>query len=158
MMGLLGPYSHVLGRSSGLSSTPTARKFGHRARSPPSSNFHLRHTPPLSPAIPMSTDRLLHLLRGPAASPAPADRRGPHHHPHRLSFPQPQAEAGTRRRVSMSCSSTSGEEGGMTYKGAGVDIDAGAELLRRIRKMTPRIGGFDGHYISGNALRSPCLC
>jgi phosphoribosylformylglycinamidine cyclo-ligase len=46
----------------------------------------------------------------------------------------------------------------MTYKGAGVDIDAGAELLRRIRKMTPRIGGFDGHYISGNALRSPCLC
>nr|XP_034592956.1 uncharacterized protein LOC117854809 [Setaria viridis] len=35
----------------------------------------------------------------------------------------------------------------MTYKGAGVDIDAGAELVRRIRKMTPGIGGFGGHYI-----------
>ncbi|KAI4987954.1 hypothetical protein ZWY2020_029584 [Hordeum vulgare] len=32
----------------------------------------------------------------------------------------------------------------MTYKGAGVDIDAGAELVRRIRKMAPGIGGFGG--------------
>uniref|UniRef100_A0ACD5ZEW4 Uncharacterized protein n=1 Tax=Avena sativa TaxID=4498 RepID=A0ACD5ZEW4_AVESA len=32
----------------------------------------------------------------------------------------------------------------MTYKGAGVDIDAGAELVRRIRKMAPWIGGFGG--------------
>ncbi|RCV06345.1 hypothetical protein SETIT_1G155700v2 [Setaria italica] len=38
----------------------------------------------------------------------------------------------------------------MTYKGAGVDIDAGAELVRRIRKMTPGIGGFGGHYILGD--------
>jgi phosphoribosylformylglycinamidine cyclo-ligase len=30
----------------------------------------------------------------------------------------------------------------MTYRDAGVDIDAGAELVRRIRKMAPWIGGF----------------
>ena len=43
----------------------------------------------------------------------------------------------------------------MTYKDAGVDIDAGTELVRRIRKMAPWIGGFGGllahsitHFIS----------
>jgi phosphoribosylformylglycinamidine cyclo-ligase len=30
----------------------------------------------------------------------------------------------------------------ITYKKAGVDIDAGNELVRRIKKMAPRIGGF----------------
>jgi phosphoribosylaminoimidazole (AIR) synthetase len=32
----------------------------------------------------------------------------------------------------------------MTYKDAGVDIDAGTELVRRIAKMAPGIGGFGG--------------
>ncbi|XP_050157161.1 phosphoribosylformylglycinamidine cyclo-ligase, chloroplastic/mitochondrial-like isoform X1 [Malus sylvestris] len=35
---------------------------------------------------------------------------------------------------------------GLTYKGAGVDIDAGAELVRRIKKMAPGIGGFGGLF------------
>ncbi|KAG0573220.1 hypothetical protein KC19_VG159200 [Ceratodon purpureus] len=41
--------------------------------------------------------------------------------------------------------------GGLTYKGAGVDIDAGTELVRRIAKMTPGIGGFGGLYPFGDS-------
>lgn len=33
---------------------------------------------------------------------------------------------------------------GLTYKESGVDIDAGSELVRRIQKMNPSIGGFSG--------------
>ncbi|KAL3132423.1 hypothetical protein ABBQ32_008981 [Trebouxia sp. C0010 RCD-2024] len=33
---------------------------------------------------------------------------------------------------------------GLDYKQAGVDIDAGAELVRRIQKLNPSIGGFSG--------------
>ncbi|PNX65867.1 phosphoribosylformylglycinamidine cyclo-ligase chloroplastic/mitochondrial-like, partial [Trifolium pratense] len=35
---------------------------------------------------------------------------------------------------------------GLTYKDAGVDIDAGSELVRRIAKMAPGIGGFGGLF------------
>ncbi|KAG2625114.1 phosphoribosylformylglycinamidine cyclo-ligase, chloroplastic/mitochondrial-like [Panicum virgatum] len=99
----------------------------------------------------MTTSRVLHFLRGPATSPAPADRRRGPRQPQRLRF----APAGDgMRRVSVACSSssssTSGEDEGMTYKGAGVDIDAGTELVRRIRKMAPGIGGFGGLYPFGN--------
>jgi phosphoribosylformylglycinamidine cyclo-ligase len=41
--------------------------------------------------------------------------------------------------------------GGLTYKDAGVDIDAGTELVRRIAKMTPGIGGFGGLYPFGDS-------
>ncbi|CDP18001.1 unnamed protein product [Coffea canephora] len=34
----------------------------------------------------------------------------------------------------------------LTYKDAGVDIDAGSDLVRRIAKMAPGIGGFGGLY------------
>eukprot|EP00239_Pterosperma_sp_CCMP1384_P002554 CAMPEP_0197853402 /NCGR_PEP_ID=MMETSP1438-20131217/22659_1 /TAXON_ID=1461541 /ORGANISM="Pterosperma sp., Strain CCMP1384" /LENGTH=393 /DNA_ID=CAMNT_0043467805 /DNA_START=312 /DNA_END=1493 /DNA_ORIENTATION=- len=37
-----------------------------------------------------------------------------------------------------------GKEKGLTYKDSGVDIDAGAELVRRIAKMCPDVGGFGG--------------
>lgn len=40
-------------------------------------------------------------------------------------------------------------EGGLTYKSAGVDIDAGSELVKRIAKMAPGIGGFGGLYPFG---------
>lgn len=33
---------------------------------------------------------------------------------------------------------------GLSYKDAGVDIDAGNELVRRIQKLNPSIGGFSG--------------
>lgn len=38
---------------------------------------------------------------------------------------------------------------GLTYKDAGVDIDAGSELVRRIAKMAPGIGGFGGLFPLG---------
>lgn len=34
--------------------------------------------------------------------------------------------------------------GGLDYKAAGVDIDAGNELVNRIKKLNPDIGGFGG--------------
>lgn len=39
----------------------------------------------------------------------------------------------------------------LDYKTAGVDIDAGNELVRRIKKMNPSIGGFSGMVPFGNA-------
>ncbi|WVZ96058.1 hypothetical protein U9M48_041741 [Paspalum notatum var. saurae] len=100
----------------------------------------------------MAADRLLHLLRAPGCTPsaglAPvsAARRSPSR-AQRLHFRQGPAGM---RRVSVCCSSSntnSGEEEeGMTYKDAGVDIDAGAELVRRIAKFAPGIGSFGGLF------------
>ena len=39
--------------------------------------------------------------------------------------------------------------GGMTYRDAGVDIEAGAELVRRIQGLNPDIGGFGGLFPLG---------
>ena len=44
--------------------------------------------------------------------------------------------------------------GGLSYKQAGVDIDAGNELVRRIKKMNPSIGGFSGMVPFGEGLYS----
>lgn len=46
--------------------------------------------------------------------------------------------------LKVSCSSK-----GLTYKEAGVDIDAGSELVKRIAKMAPGIGGFGGLFPLG---------
>ncbi|WJX53732.1 Phosphoribosylformylglycinamidine cyclo-ligase, chloroplastic/mitochondrial [Trifolium repens] len=43
------------------------------------------------------------------------------------------------------------EDEGFTYKGSGVDIDAGSELVRRISKMVPGIGGFGGLFPYGDS-------
>ncbi|KAK8969616.1 hypothetical protein KSP40_PGU016010 [Platanthera guangdongensis] len=40
---------------------------------------------------------------------------------------------------------------GLTYKDADVDINAGTELVRRIAKMAPGIGGFGGLYPLGDS-------
>jgi len=106
-----------------------------------------------------AADRVLQFLRGPTGSPAAAAparvaRRGLPQTRHQLHFRQ--APAGTRR-ASVSCrssctSSGSGEEERLTYKDAGVDVDAGNELVRRIARMTPWIGGFSGLFPFGNAL------
>ncbi|KAL9410966.1 hypothetical protein AB3S75_044693 [Citrus x aurantiifolia] len=61
------------------------------------------------------------------------------------------------RRVSVnSCvlsmsGSGSSTSGGLTYKDSGVDIDAGSELVRRIAKMAPGIGGFGGLFPLGDS-------
>lgn len=39
----------------------------------------------------------------------------------------------------------------MSYKDAGVDIDAGNELVRRIKQLNPAIGGFSGAYDYGDS-------
>ena len=52
-------------------------------------------------------------------------------------------DTGVARAVSNSSSQ------GLTYKDAGVDIDAGSELVRRIAKMAPGIGGFGGFFPLG---------
>ncbi|OAY69091.1 Phosphoribosylformylglycinamidine cyclo-ligase, chloroplastic/mitochondrial [Ananas comosus] len=91
-----------------------------------------------------------------ARRPSPAASAGP---PNRLSFPGVEAAVGrgrTRRmrRLSIACSNGGGGGGGggkgLTYKDAGVDIDAGAELVKRIAKMAPGIGGFGGLYPWGD--------
>ena len=41
------------------------------------------------------------------------------------------------------------QQGGLSYKDAGVDIDAGNELVRRIKQLNPAIGGFSGAYEYG---------
>nr|GMD31177.1 phosphoribosylformylglycinamidine cyclo-ligase, chloroplastic/mitochondrial [Ipomoea batatas] len=60
-----------------------------------------------------------------------------------------------KRKTSIMCNSrTSRSEdkvGGLTYKEAGVDIDAGSELVRRIAKMAPGIGGFGGLFPLGDS-------
>lgn len=47
------------------------------------------------------------------------------------------------RRYSTPISFQKAKEG-LTYKDAGVDIDAGNELVNRIKKLNPSIGGFSG--------------
>ncbi|KAG8061635.1 hypothetical protein GUJ93_ZPchr0003g17286 [Zizania palustris] len=100
----------------------------------------------------MAADRLLYLLRAApaAASPAsagPSSRRRGALQSQRLRLPA-TAAAGTRR-AGVACSCGVGGEG-MTYKGAGVDIDAGTELVRRIARMAPGIGGFGGLFPWGD--------
>lgn len=59
------------------------------------------------------------------------------------------ARSSTRnsRRLFSVAKNNSGES--LTYKDAGVDIDAGSELVRRIAKMAPGIGGFGGLFPLG---------
>lgn len=65
-------------------------------------------------------------------------------------------EVEPRRRTSVVYSMVSSSQGGsskdgLTYKDAGVDIDAGSELVRRIAKMAPGIGGFGGLFPFGDS-------
>lgn len=55
-----------------------------------------------------------------------------------------------RQRTNGLCvKNVGGLNSGLTYRDAGVDIDAGAELVQRIAKMTPGIGGFGGLFPFG---------
>lgn len=49
------------------------------------------------------------------------------------------------------CRAAVAQQGGLSYKDAGVDIDAGNELVRRIKQLNPAIGGFSGAYEYGEA-------
>ncbi|KAL5997391.1 Phosphoribosylformylglycinamidine cyclo-ligase, chloroplastic/mitochondrial [Asimina triloba] len=59
---------------------------------------------------------------------------------------------GNTKAVSkITCLKMDKSAGGLTYKDAGVDIDAGSELVRRIAKMVPDIGGFGGLFPLGDS-------
>lgn len=51
--------------------------------------------------------------------------------------------AGGHRSAHLCCAAAPPAEG-LSYKAAGVDIDAGEELVKRIQKLNPSIGGFSG--------------
>lgn len=60
------------------------------------------------------------------------------------------SDVGSRKKSGrVFCSSSKSESDPLTYKSAGVDIDAGSELVRRIAKMAPGIGGFGGLFPLG---------
>uniref|UniRef100_A0A6N2N4Z3 phosphoribosylformylglycinamidine cyclo-ligase n=1 Tax=Salix viminalis TaxID=40686 RepID=A0A6N2N4Z3_SALVM len=73
----------------------------------------------------------------------------------RLSDRFPHLSVRATRNSSMSKENSrksgDGAGGGLTYKDAGVDIDAGSELVRRIAKMAPGIGGFGGLFPLGDS-------
>eukprot|EP00249_Psilotum_nudum_P015077 c25154_g1_i2 orf=47-1336(+) len=83
----------------------------------------------------------------------------PSSHAHRLPLPESSGKdygriVGNSRRGSRLCSvfSPPGKDGaGLTYKDSGVDIDAGAELVRRIAAMAPGVGGFGGLFPLGDS-------
>jgi hypothetical protein len=64
----------------------------------------------------------------------------PHHRPWLAKMPA----AGRRASLRVP-----GATGSLDYKSSGVDIDAGNELVRRIKKLNPEIGGFSGMYPFG---------
>ncbi|KAJ4885192.1 hypothetical protein Rs2_35285 [Raphanus sativus] len=66
-----------------------------------------------------------------------------------LSVRFPQKTTRTTRVLSMSKKDDDRES--LSYKGSGVDIDAGTELVRRIAKMAPGIGGFGGLFPLGDS-------
>jgi len=55
----------------------------------------------------------------------------------------------SRSRVQAPLAAVADEQ--LTYKKAGVDIDAGDELVRRIQKLNPSIGGFSGFVPFGDS-------
>ncbi|XP_058082911.1 phosphoribosylformylglycinamidine cyclo-ligase, chloroplastic/mitochondrial-like [Magnolia sinica] len=76
-----------------------------------------------------------------------------HSFPKRLHLLSLSSSSNRRIRTTseISCSKIEEAVGGLTYKDAGVDIDAGSELVRRIAKMAPGIGGFGGLFPLGDS-------
>ncbi|XP_008776989.1 phosphoribosylformylglycinamidine cyclo-ligase, chloroplastic/mitochondrial-like [Phoenix dactylifera] len=71
-----------------------------------------------------------------------------------LRMAAPAKDRKERRRIGgleISCSKGGDGGRGLTYKDAGVDIDAGTELVRRIAKMAPGVGGFGGLFPLGDS-------
>lgn len=68
-----------------------------------------------------------------------------------LSLTSRETETGHCSKKKIACLASRNHVEGLTYKEAGVDIDAGSELVRRIAKMAPGIGGFGGLFPLGMA-------
>lgn len=65
---------------------------------------------------------------------------------HRSEDPAGCGVLRTKKRLKVA------RQAGLSYKKAGVDVDAGAELVRRIQKLNPSIGGFSGFVPFGTYL------
>jgi len=66
-----------------------------------------------------------------------------------LSFSSKKSESKVFPKNKVACLASGSQGESLTYKDAGVDIDAGSELVRRIAKMAPGIGGFGGLFPLG---------
>lgn len=66
-----------------------------------------------------------------------------------LSLSSRNSESKVYSKNKVACLANSNQGESLTYKDAGVDIDAGSELVRRIAKMAPGIGGFGGLFPLG---------
>lgn len=64
---------------------------------------------------------------------------------------RPSMHAGSIARRAAMAPAAAAQRGGLSYKDAGVDIDAGNELVRRIQKLNPNIGGFSGMVPFGDS-------
>ena len=69
--------------------------------------------------------------------------------PAQAAFGRSQQQQQHHRRAAQLCRAE-----GLSYKDAGVDIDAGNELVKRIQKMNPSIGGFSGMMPFGERVQA----
>ncbi|XP_050157164.1 phosphoribosylformylglycinamidine cyclo-ligase, chloroplastic/mitochondrial-like [Malus sylvestris] len=76
-----------------------------------------------------------------------------------LSLSSPASSAGkiSQSRRVLSSEQEAGGGGGLTYKDAGVDIDAGTALVDKIKAMAPEIGSFGG-IVHDEILREDDVC
>lgn len=93
------------------------------------------------------------LVQGPAPSPSSSSSPAAA----AAQWAPASAQQRHRRRRAALRAASSGGSGGLSYKDAGVDIDAGNELVKRIQKLNPNIGGFSGMVPFG-ALRRGRRC
>ncbi|XP_065029338.1 phosphoribosylformylglycinamidine cyclo-ligase, chloroplastic/mitochondrial-like [Musa acuminata AAA Group] len=95
-----------------------------------------------------AAEPILRSMAGRKVSSPVTNRASPMGRPLRLP---PVARSRLIERLRISCSGVGSGSRGLTYKDAGVDIDAGSELVRRIAKLAPGIGGFGGLFPLGDS-------
>lgn len=69
----------------------------------------------------------------------------------RIRIQQNPAMAVSKGKSRVSKHTCRAESEGLSYKSAGVDIEAGNELVKRIQKLNPNIGGFSGMVPFGDS-------
>lgn len=100
----------------------------------------------MSASLGTAAEPILRSMPGRKMSSPVTDRASPMGRPLRLPA---VARSRLIERLRISCSGVGSGSRGLTYKDAGVDIDAGSELVRRIAKLAPGIGGFGGLFPLG---------
>ncbi|THU56969.1 hypothetical protein C4D60_Mb11t22810 [Musa balbisiana] len=109
----------------------------------------------MSASLGTAAEPILRSMAGRKMSSPVTDRASPMGRPLRLPA---VARSRLIERLRISCSGVGSGSRGLTYKDAGVDIDAGSELVRRIAKLAPGIGGFGGLFPLGWFAYSVLAC